>query len=72
MSRRRVVELVDWGRSPGAAAAAPHVLNRNGPTLIEAGTARCDLRAALEALGHEVEEQRSDERPQHRAIRRTA
>jgi gamma-glutamyltranspeptidase/glutathione hydrolase len=51
-----LVEMIDWGRSPGAAASAPHVLNRNGPTLIEAGSAAADLRAPLEALGHEVKE----------------
>ena len=51
-----LVEMIDWGRSPGAAAAAPHILNRNGPTLIEAGTSALDLRDALEDLGHEVDE----------------
>ena len=51
-----LVEMIDWGRSPGAAAAAPHILNRNGPTLIEAGTSALDLRDALEGLGHEVDE----------------
>lgn len=51
-----LIEIIDWGRSPGAAAAAPHVLNRNGPTLIEAGTTALDMREALEALGHQVEE----------------
>ena len=51
-----LVEMVDWGRSPGAAVAAPHILNRNGPTLIEAGTRAVDMRETLESLGHEVEE----------------
>lgn len=51
-----VVELADWSRSPGQAVAAPHVLNRNGATQLEAGTAAADLRAALEALGHQVQE----------------
>jgi gamma-glutamyltranspeptidase/glutathione hydrolase len=51
-----LVEMIDWGRSPGAAAAAPHVVNRNGPTLLEADTAALDLRESLQALGHEVEE----------------
>jgi len=50
------VEMIDWGRSPGAAAAAPHILNRNGPTLIEAGTRALDMRQSLESLGHQVEE----------------
>ena len=48
--------MIDWGRSPGVAAATPHILNRNGPTLIEAGTSALDLREQLEALGHAVEE----------------
>jgi gamma-glutamyltranspeptidase/glutathione hydrolase len=51
-----LVEMIDWGRSPGAAAAAPHVLNRNGPTLIEAGSGALLLRETLEALGHRVED----------------
>lgn len=51
-----LIELIDWGRSPFEAAAAPHILNRNGPTLIEAGTSAQGLRDALEELGHEVEE----------------
>lgn len=51
-----VIELVDWGRAPGQAVAAPHVLNRNGTTQIEAGTDLVELRTALQALGHVVEE----------------
>jgi gamma-glutamyltranspeptidase/glutathione hydrolase len=51
-----VVEMIDWDRSPGEAVAAAHILNRNGPTLIEAKTGALDLRAPLEALGHQVEE----------------
>src|SRR5262249_35354761 len=51
-----LIELLDWARSPGAAVMAPHILNRNGPTLIEAGSRATELRPALEALGHQVEE----------------
>jgi len=51
-----VIEMVDWGRAPGLAAAAPHALNRNGPTIIEAGTELIQLRTELEALGHQIEE----------------
>jgi gamma-glutamyltranspeptidase/glutathione hydrolase len=51
-----LVEMLDWGRSPGAAVAAPHILNRNGPTLIEAGSRAADMRESLEALGHQIEE----------------
>ena len=51
-----LIEMIDWGRSPGQAAAAPHVLNRNGPTVIEAGTTALNLRQPLTELGHEVQE----------------
>ena len=44
------------GRRTGQAVAAPHVLNRNGATQVELGTAAADLRPALEALGHQVQE----------------
>jgi gamma-glutamyltranspeptidase/glutathione hydrolase len=52
-----VIELADWGRAPGDAVSAPHALNRNGPTIIEAGTSLIALRPELEALGHQVQEQ---------------
>jgi gamma-glutamyltranspeptidase/glutathione hydrolase len=52
-----VIELADWGRGPGDAVSAPHALNRNGPTVIEAGTDLVQLRPQLEALGHHVLEQ---------------
>lgn len=52
-----VIELADWGRAPGDAVSAPHALNRNGPTIIEAGTGLIELRPELEALGHQVQEQ---------------
>ena len=32
-----LVQMIDWGRSPGVAAATPHILNRNGPTLMQSG-----------------------------------
>jgi gamma-glutamyltranspeptidase/glutathione hydrolase len=51
-----LVEMIDWSRSPSAAASAPHIVNRNGPTLIEAGSRALDLRETLESLGHQVEE----------------
>ncbi len=51
-----VIEIADWGRAPGQAVAAPHVLNRNGATFVEAGSGAALLRPQLEALGHQVEE----------------
>ena len=52
-----VIALADWGMSPVDAVAAPHALNRNGPTIIEAGTDLVQLRPELEAMGHEIQEQ---------------
>jgi gamma-glutamyltranspeptidase/glutathione hydrolase len=48
------VGLIDWNLSPGAAAALPHVLNRNGPTTLEAGKGLEPIGAALTAMGHTV------------------
>ena len=53
-----VIALADWNRSPSEAVSAAHVLNRNGPTIIEAGTDLPRLRPELEALGHQVQEQK--------------
>ncbi len=52
-----VIGLIDWELDPYAAIAAPHVLNRNGPTLVEAGRDLDPLVAELEALGHKVKVQ---------------
>lgn len=49
-----IVAVLDWRLDPQAAVALPHVLSRNGPTELEAGTAAEDLAGALGALGHEV------------------
>lgn len=52
-----IVQLVDWQRNPYRAVAAPHVINRNGPTMIEAGAGQDALAAALAARGHEIKRQ---------------
>lgn len=51
---KSLIAALDWGMSMQAAIDAPHILNRNGPTEIEADTALEDIAPALEALGHEV------------------
>jgi gamma-glutamyltranspeptidase/glutathione hydrolase len=50
-----LVLMLDWQATPGEAAAAPHILNRNGPTLVEEGTAAEKLAPALEKLGQKIE-----------------
>lgn len=49
-----VIAILDWGMDPQDALAMPHVVNRNGKTDLEEGTAAADLAAELEAMGHEV------------------
>ena len=52
---RSVIAALDWTLDAGAVAALPHVVNLNGPTLVEKGTAVEALKAGLEARGHEVQ-----------------
>lgn len=52
-----LIGLIDWHLDPYAAIAAPHVLNRNGPTLVEAEHDLDALVAGLKALGHKVKVQ---------------
>lgn len=49
-----IVALVDWGFDPAEAVALPHLLNRNGPTELEANRGLEPLAEALTALGHSV------------------
>ena len=46
--------LIDWGMTMQEAVALPHILNRNGATELEAGTAAVRLAPALAAMGHAV------------------
>lgn len=55
-----LVGLIDWARDPYAAIAAPHILNRNGPTIVEAGRNVDSLVAGLKARGHKVKMQELD------------
>jgi gamma-glutamyltranspeptidase/glutathione hydrolase len=52
---RALVAMLDWRLDPQAAVAAPNFGSRNGPTLLEAGSAYERLRPELEARGHAVE-----------------
>lgn len=52
---KALVASLDWGLAPQAAAALPNLVNRNGPTVLEAGKALAAAAPALAALGHEVQ-----------------
>lgn len=49
-----IVAILDWKLGPQEAIDAPHVVNRNGATIVEAGPAAAVTAAALAALGHET------------------
>jgi len=49
-----LVDLLDWGVDPAAAAAAPHVATLGETADLEAGTAAATLGSALEARGQQV------------------
>lgn len=55
-----LVALLDWNLSPAEAAALPHVINRNGPTLLEEGRGLETLGAALTSMGDTVKFQPID------------
>ncbi|MGN6516755.1 MAG: gamma-glutamyltransferase [Rhizomicrobium sp.] len=56
-----LVDLIDGHLTPAEAAAAPHVANMNGPTLIEKGTAAEALIPRLQAMGHQILEPRAEQ-----------
>ncbi|MBE3640282.1 gamma-glutamyltransferase [Mangrovicoccus algicola] len=52
---QNLIEVLDWGRDPQAAAAAPHLVNRFGRYDIEAGTPAETLAGPLRDLGFDTE-----------------
>lgn len=51
---KTIIAALDWNLSLQQAVTLPHFVNRNGATDLEEGTAIVDAKAALEALGHDV------------------
>jgi gamma-glutamyltranspeptidase/glutathione hydrolase len=50
-----LIALLDWKMPMQAAIDLPHVINRNGDTELEAGTAVTHLGPELKAMGHKLE-----------------
>src|SRR3546814_16551169 len=51
---KAVIAVLDWQLSMQDAVALPNLVNRNGATDLEAGSALEEAKPALEAHGHEV------------------
>ena len=49
-----VVGLVDWHLGPGGAVALPHVINRNGPSVLESGKGLEPVGTAFQQMGDAV------------------
>lgn len=50
-----LIAMLDWEMDPQEAVDLPHVINRNGPTVVEAVPEADALAEALAAMGHEIE-----------------
>ncbi len=55
-----LIGMLDWDLSPQAALALPRVINMNGDTELEQGTAISAQAEALRAMGHQVQVRRHD------------
>ncbi len=51
---KALVAMLDWGLDPQRAVSLPNLLNRNGPTELEALPGTEGLAEALRARGHDV------------------
>lgn len=51
---KTVIAALDWNMDVQMAVAAPNVVNRNGPTEIEAGSSLAAAAPALAKMGHDV------------------
>ncbi len=55
-----IIGLLDWNLSMQEAVAQPRIINRNGETELEQGTALMERADALRALGHQVQVRRHE------------